>query len=672
MVEKFPTLGEAVEKHKEHFSLEDIRLLLESSGQEERLLNLLEGAEQHAIDDNGEITPAGKDSGLANLVVEISRVALEKFASIEAKITLAKIKGEEINTLKIEGAKEGASLENLFSALISFNGVIYGYLNKYGEAGLLSPEEMKRLGFSKRDIEVIEKNLAAKIAEELQTWEKGDAIKTILSLVDLENEIKKDVPNTGDEIDFAIETLRSQLEKTKNELKIKKIVGDKYDFVQKEYLDLAEKKIDDLKQKKSEILDAEQKNEKNERNRLAIEEFEKQVEPYKDAIKSIPKTRSELGLDGAGEKRFEDQELELEKLRTNLMLQKQLLNETTIFKKRQEDSPGASEINNTIDFLTGTQYDTAKQRIDRLIKEAQEPPIEEMEIEDLAYTILKERKDPFFWKEWKAAAGLSQRLQDVVNEFIRKAGKRKEDEPEEEIKRIVQKVRVQLGTLSNELQHENEKASRDRSRLFAEMAKRVITRRELLIATTYNPDWGDDIREMLQWAFRTAALDGGEIAIEDDDGKLFKTKLDPDQITFLKKLNKKSDRFIERTIGTDGEGRDIRRVEIETLVGPIEEGEVDLTSRVRARHIRNMGYNDLAGESGVTNLANGLRKEFPQWHKKPGEEGYNPDQELVMWFVQELFVAFDLLTISLQEFQKNTRTRSHNGGIQDKDRIMLG
>jgi len=76
-------------------------------------------------------------------------------------------------------------------------------------------------------------------------------------------------------------------------------------------------------------------------------------------------------------------------------------------------------------------------------------------------------------------------------------------------------------------------------------------------------------------------------------------------------------------------------------------------------YINNLSYDTLSGESGRSNLGAELEKRFGHYH------------EYARFFASKLFTAFDMLTISLQELQKKTKTRGHNGFVDDKDRVLL-
>ncbi len=243
------------------------------------------------------------------------------------------------------------------------------------------------------------------------------------------------------------------------------------------------------------------------------------------------------------------------------------------------------------------------------------PEVSTMSLAELADEIGDSRMDPFLWKEWKGPTG-GNREREVINEFMKKANTNIEGDPKAEIDRIVYKVKVQLKTMDNQNQHENEKASTDRSQLYAEMQKRIITRRELLIATTYHPEYGAQLSEILEHVVKTASLR-------------------PDQCVVLR----------------DGK-------ELSILVNDLRPGETPLYE-----FDGEMNFFLLIGETGRTVLDRYINKVFGEGGKR-----YDPR---ALEFAQLIYTNFDYLTLSLRELQKTTQTRGHNGAVKDPDRIMF-
>lgn len=270
-------------------------------------------------------------------------------------------------------------------------------------------------------------------------------------------------------------------------------------------------------------------------------------------------------------------------------------------------------------------------RIEKMLR----PEVSEMTLKEIAEELLDARMDPFLWKEWKVASG-ADRERDIVNEFIRQgltaididselkdipAGELREAKRSElakkEIDRITTKVGVQLGTLDNVLQHENEKASGNRGNLFAEAHTRVVTRRELLIATTEHPEHGHQVKEIFDRVIKVSSLRKGECVVI-RNGK-----------------------------------------EVSILENDIKDEDGNFTEEIVYKHDSLLNFNALQGEKGRTILNRYIEREF---------KDFSPEAKNLS---QRAFIAFDFLTLSLRELQKRTQTRGFNGGIADKDRVMF-
>ncbi len=129
-------------------------------------------------------------------------------------------------------------------------------------------------------------------------------------------------------------------------------------------------------------------------------------------------------------------------------------------------------------------------------------PAEEMSDKELADEIVHNRMDPLLWGEWKVPTGVDQRTRDVINKFIIDVVfTRKEDKPKEELERLYQKLRVQLGTMDNKLVGEDEKATVNRAELYKEMQGRVITRREEVIVASL---WDGQALDIIDYILRVA------------------------------------------------------------------------------------------------------------------------------------------------------------------------
>jgi len=665
---KFAPLKEVIKKVEKYFSLSELFISLEGFPKEQNLVKILTSIEDRIFDEDGELTDRADDETYILLVSKICKEALAVFTQIEEtarrnaeKEAMAGLTGAKFKMEAIVGIKKTTKNKEVMVVADLMRGVIYTYLNKLAEEGLLTTEDMTELGFTKNDVDVISKNLIEKSKEEMDAWKNGEAEVQFPILTEL-RDIILETPTTKDEILDLQQRITDLSSETKSQLVAAGVVGDKYQFIETTFFVPAEQKMMELTKEKTRLEEEEASEEKNRETQEAIAEFRSKTALFEAAIKNIPLERKDLTtiweprspgspeliekpfnpIDQKDNKRFSKQLKELERRRNILLEEKQKLENADAFKKADADKLGSTEINKVIDEML-RRFEEVSRRVNSLIEEAKKPPIEEMTITDLADELIRERRDPFFWKEFKSSAVGSDRINQVINAFIGEIGKRKENDPEAEINRIVQKVRVQLSTLSNELQHEDEKASRDRSRLWTEAAKRILTRRELLIATTYNPKWGNQIREMLEWATRTAALNPGEVVVK-RNGKLV-------------------------VIPTDGTVVVDENGVVNKIPNPVKDGnegwpELKPGEKILYSYDRSMDYNELAGENGSTNLTKKLKEKFKDYAE-------DPEMAYAMQFAFDLFVSFDLLTISLGELQKRTRTRAHNGAVKDKDRIMF-
>jgi hypothetical protein len=244
----------------------------------------------------------------------------------------------------------------------------------------------------------------------------------------------------------------------------------------------------------------------------------------------------------------------------------------------------------------------AKQKVEDLIKSEEKKDPKLMTTVELAKALLKQRKDPFYWKELKSAM-TDKWFDDLVNEFMeRVVGEPESEAPpagretaeakklrlEAKERRLYAKVLVQLSTLDNELSYEPGKASGDRSKLFGEMDKRLFTRSDLIAATTGHEKYGKDIQAILNYVVKKAALHKWEPGF------------DP-----------------------------------------------------------NFNYDELCSSRGRNILSEEISRRFPNV----------PDE--ARKFAELLFNSMDMMTISLTQLEKHTKTRGHNGGLKFKDVGLL-
>lgn len=220
----------------------------------------------------------------------------------------------------------------------------------------------------------------------------------------------------------------------------------------------------------------------------------------------------------------------------------------------------------------------------------------------------------------------------------------------QEVERVYWKVHLQLHCMSNEMEVE-QSASRNRSILMKEIKRCILHRDELLLATTYNPEFGADIRNILTEIMEQAALRDNEVVVKRYVKRNTRTvdlRLREEEVEVRQKV------FCWEALTLSGNARkDAIRAWKEAL-------------RVSGEEIiREPDPDSLAVYSGgLGNTENGDKKLAAAINR------YETDDR-AKDMAGKLFMVFDLLTASLAELQKNTCTRSNNNDVEDKDRISL-
>jgi hypothetical protein len=279
-----------------------------------------------------------------------------------------------------------------------------------------------------------------------------------------------------------------------------------------------------------------------------------------------------------------------------------------------------------------------------------------MSMEELAKAVTGQRKDPFMWKEFKSTIG-NLWFDTVVNEFMRRVvfgGFKKGDRlPESgevitaeraqelEKERLYWKIFVQITTLNNELLYEPGKASSDRSRLYSEWTKRQLSRQELLKVTTYSEDVETQkvIRGVLGYIIKTVASQGPTYEVDE------KGKAKIDSKTGQKILAKRSDGT--SYVNEHGDKYFDPGLTYDLLTS--SRGMEILEKKVKEYLVqRGFASKDIDGTISLN----------------------NEKIERALDLALKLYTSLDLLTVSLTQLQKHTKTRGHNAGIKDTDRAL--
>ena len=129
---KFAPLEEVRKEIEASFSIDAIKIKLESLPKEQELVTMLQKVEDLAFNDNGEITPEGQDDAVAELVVGICKEALAEFSKIEEIVNknsrgqaASMFSGEDFSPEDISGAVDSSKTKELKNSLEALNNLIY-------------------------------------------------------------------------------------------------------------------------------------------------------------------------------------------------------------------------------------------------------------------------------------------------------------------------------------------------------------------------------------------------------------------------------------------------------------------------------------------------------------------------------------------------------------------
>lgn len=246
-----------------------------------------------------------------------------------------------------------------------------------------------------------------------------------------------------------------------------------------------------------------------------------------------------------------------------------------------------------------------------------------------------------------------------------------------EVERIEIKTDLQTFFMDNVMQIDGAAAG-DRSRLKECLETYLVGRNELLLATTYHPEYGWLVRKLLQDLQATAVLDSDEVVVK----RLVKKQ---NLYAFSEVVPSRDDfdfkETLQRVVAQPQDRVDAGQLRVpvaEFLKAKLEEaGETVVYLPDHKNNLIN--YNSLShSEKGRANLKTAIDVLIS--NIKEGDEFKDKDQlnklsednlNKAKMFASRLFTIFNSLDIVLTEKQKNTTTRAHNGGIEDIDRISL-
>lgn len=278
---------------------------------------------------------------------------------------------------------------------------------------------------------------------------------------------------------------------TLNAEALRKAVREKYQKI----IESEKKRLEEIKRQQEEQRAADETTRAQEE---AVRVKEESLRPITDVVRQILEinvaTRNGLNTK------------QLEEIRDNLAT---LVNRARVDGAFNEtDNPA---VNTMLRRVQG-EISSATTAIERYIAASKErKPFAEWTVEELSELILRPEENtgvgkinPFDWAYWDTAMpSPNKALRDA---YISKIAFSENADPEENLRRLVYKVLVQLGTMDNKLIHETGTASGDRTKLYSEVENRQIARHEILKAATYHPVWGREVREMIRFVIEHAAL----------------------------------------------------------------------------------------------------------------------------------------------------------------------
>lgn len=254
---------------------------------------------------------------------------------------------------------------------------------------------------------------------------------------------------------------------------------------------------------------------------------------------------------------------------------------------------------NLSDLDNGEDLTHATTMIDRLI-ESRENPIH-LTLEEIVDELLRLQVDPYNYghlpekdRGRQLAVEYDIRTDNALDNDFRNP---------EELKRIVHKMRAALVNMDVVLKAEDKTAATgNRSQLYTVMKQKKISRKEVLIAATYHPDWGELVREIIFDIVDTS------VEAEYDDSIMIS---------------------YNNLVGESG--RDNLRIWME--------------SQPR--------YQDIKPRPGETDV------------QRQRREQENKRRKTARLFASSLFTGYDILNDILRILQRRTRTASHNQKIKD-------
>lgn len=477
-----------------------------------------------------------------------------------------------------------------------------------------------------------EKIQEAEAREKFEQWKEA-AEESIPILKELNGEVgqlEENMPEGSSQIEAAIAQLENLCRIV--ELRVEQIEEKKKKYLRNKYLSKANELIDSLKDRLSELSEEER-----------IIAYRRQLEGLYQAINDVPQARQDLGtsfreqLQAAREKRrkLKDQKMEAE--------QQGLL------------TPRSDRVESEVKTVLRL-YDEALEKINQIISAAESPPVAEMTLQQIADELIRRNWGPFRWEEMKVEP--ESRMRSLVEAFWGRM-EAAEDDWEKELDRLVLKVKVQLHFLFSDLSGKTGQATVDRERLLDYMQKQLqIRRSELIVATTMHPEWGEDVKRMLDYVKEVASLEKDFVLIS---RKIVMREGQRISIPVDEALQEEGDRLLKvsKRLVHISELLPAEREKYDQLmaarVGGDDRHEDDPSFRV---YDPNFSYAALAGDQGQRILEEKLNEVFGQ------------ASEQARWFARYLFMGTDEITTVLTLLQARTKTQMHTNNAKE-DPVLL-
>lgn len=552
-----------------------------------------------------EIQDDAKEEDFIGIFVEATGILLERISDLEAQVLEVK---EEHQLAKIEKRTPGKNISDIpelsgadvkiaHDDLEQVASYAYGLLFEYTLAGLLTEGQLEKSGLGLKTIDAIRETLRKKEEDKFEKWRS--ALETNHPfLVDLKEFIGRSIED--EDLETSLQALKIALTNSRTTLTLEDR-GKQGNYLDSEYWSPAEKKMEELAVNLNVYKNFTQEVDTLDRFIGIIPDVGQQIQDLKkdwffnkySELTNELKTRKKL---------LQDEWTRLEKL--------------GVLRERISTDPKANEINASLRDIK-SRYKDAIDRLDSYIKDSETPPVKFMSREEIAQELLDKDWDPFKYGDLNSEP--ESRMKDVIIAY-RAFAFGKESNPKDEIDRIVQKTKIQLIKWENRATHEQGAASVNRGMMEEQIKDRQILRSDLMVASIYHPEWGEQVRQILEYITKVPVLRPGE------------------------KLVERAGKLVLLPSGAPMQPGDIVKTDD---LGNVFEYNPNLT------------YDVLADVNGRGFLQDQINEKFPDAH------------EMAKFFASKLFTTMDMLSVCLMERQLKTQTRGHNGTIEGKDYVAL-